>query len=136
MSKGFNQVIAKGGLVRDPDLRYTQSRTAFLGFTLACTESVKKDGEWTDVPEYVPCKAWGGYAETIAKHCVKGSQLFIRGKFKTDKYEGKDGKMRWDSYVLVQDVQFCGGKRKDDSADRGVPSEPDIPPEDFSDVPF
>ena len=40
-AKGFNQSILKGGLVRDPDLRYTQSRTAFLSFTLACTESVK-----------------------------------------------------------------------------------------------
>ena len=124
MSKGFNQVILKGGLTKDPEVRYTQSGTACLRFSLACGYNVKRDGEWEEAVDYVSCKAWGSRAEYIGKYAVKGSQFFVEGKLKTDQYEGKDGKTVWDTYVLVSDVQFCGGKRKDDGGGGNAPSAP------------
>ena len=138
-TKGFNQSILKGGLTRDPDVRYTTNGTAFLNFTLACGYQVNKNGQWEDAVDYVSCRAWGNRAEAIGKYCQKGSQLFIEGKFRTDRYEGKDGKTQYATYVLVQDVQFCGGKRRDGGQDSVPPIETGDPidiSEDFSGIPF
>ena len=112
---GFNQVILKGGIVKDPELKYTKDNVAFLRFNLACPCQVQKNGQREEVVDYVPCMAWGNRAEVIGKYCVKGTQIFIAGKVKTDKYDGKDGQTVWTPYVLVQDIQFAGGKRKDNA---------------------
>ena len=114
-SYGFNQSILKGGLTKDPELKYTKDGLAYLTFSLACSTRVRKNGQLEDVVDYVPCKAWGSYAEVIGKYCVKGTQLLVIGRIRTDKYEGKDGKTVWSTYTLVNNVMFAGGKRRDET---------------------
>lgn len=122
MSKGVNKVMLLGGLTKDPEVRYTQDRKAVLRFNLACGYQVKRNGQWEDEADYVPCVAFDARAEVIAKYCVKGSQLFIEGKVKTNNYKNKDGNTVWETHVQVQDIRFAGGRRKDEGDNGGASS--------------
>ena len=131
MSKGFNKVVLLGGLTRDPELKQSGS-TTYLRFSLACGYSVNRDGQWEEAVDYVPCVAFGKTAKLIAQYCVKGTQIFCDGKTVTQKYQ-KDGRDVWDTHVLVQEIRFAGGKRKDDSDPS--PSAPE-PPAGETEAPF
>lgn len=111
MSKGYNKVALLGGLTRDPELKQGEN-TSYLRFSLACGYSVNRNGQREEAVDYVPCVAFGKTAELIAQYCVKGTQLFCEGKVDISKYQ-KDGQNVWDTHVLVQEIRFTGGKRKD-----------------------
>lgn len=144
MARGYNRVVMLGGLVREPELKYgSNGGNAYLRFSLACARSVKdkNTGEYKDVPDYVPCAAFGKTAETIAKFCTKGSQLFLDGRINTSKYQNKEGRDVYDTHVLVSEIRFAGGKRKEEGqpeykkTDIQRPDEPEDFPPDFSDMP-
>lgn len=121
MSRGYNKAVLLGGLTKDPELKYTQGGTAYMRFTLACGYSVKdKDGQWVEKADYVPCTAWDNVAATIAKYCVKGSQLFAEGKVFTNTYKDKGGNNVWDTSVRVDNIRFAGGRRKDEGGSAGA----------------
>ena len=120
MSRGYNKVVLLGGLTKDPELKYTQGGTAYMRFSLACGYFAKdKDGQWVEQADYVPCTAWDKVAETIAKYCVKGSQLFAEGKVFTNTYKDKGGNNVWDTSVRISNIRFAGGKRKDEGENAG-----------------
>ena len=144
MARGYNKATLLGGLVRDPELRYGSSGgSAYLRFSLACGRTVKdKDtGEYKEVSDYVSCAAFGKTAETIEKYCTKGSQLFIDGRINTSKYQNKEGRDVYDTHVLVSEIRFAGGKRKEEgqpkyrATDIQRPDEPEDFPLDLSDMP-
>ena len=115
MSKGFNKVNLLGGLTRDPEVKQGNSGAAYIRFSLACGYYTKDKatGEFKEQVDYINCTAFGKNAENIGKHCIKGSQLFIDGKIKNSKFEHK-GETKYETYILVEDIYFAGGKRKDE----------------------
>ena len=107
----MNKVILLGRLVADPELRQTQSGIATCSFTVAINNGKDKDGNERD-PDFISCKAWRQTAEFIAKWWSKGKMIALEGKFKTDKYQDKKypDVTHYSSYVLVDNVEFCGDK--------------------------
>lgn len=144
MAIGYNKVTLLGGLTREPELKYSNNGgQAYMRFSLACGRSVKNKttGNYEEVADYVPCAVFGKTAEVIAKYCTKGSQLFIDGRINTSKYQGKDGRDVYDTHVLVSEIRFAGGKRKEEGqpihkkTDIQRPEELEDFPLDFSDMP-
>lgn len=107
----MNKVILLGRLTADPELRQTQSGIATCSFTVAINNGKDKDGNERD-PDFISCKAWRQTAEFIAKWWSKGKMIALEGKFKTDKYQDKKypDVTHYSSYVLVDNVEFCGDK--------------------------
>lgn len=129
----INQCTFIGNVVRNPDVRTTESGHKYALFTIACNEPYYKKQDGTEVPErveYVNIQAWRGLAETIEKHVDKGQQLFIQGKFRTRKYKAEDGTDRWTTEIVAETMKFLGSKREQAPApvepERAaqVPSEP------------
>ncbi len=103
----MNKVILIGRLTKDPDLRYTQSGTAVASFTLAVNRRfANQNGERE--ADFINCVAWNKSAEFVANYFTKGQQMALEGRLQVRSYEGDDGKRRWVTEVVVEQMEFVG----------------------------
>ena len=111
----LNQCQFIGRLGKDPDIRYLPDGSAVANFSLACDwkSKTKKGTEW------INCTAFGKLAEIIGEYVRKGSQVFVSGSMKTEKWE-KDGKTNYSTKIMVNNLQMLGTKASQD----GTPVEP------------
>jgi single-strand DNA-binding protein len=121
MSKGFNKVVLMGNLARDPEVRYTVDKRAWVRFTVAVGFSWKnKNGEFQDGTDFIPITAWGSLAERCGRYLKKGSSVLIEGKIKVRSYEARDGSgKKYSTDVAADDVQFVGPKRSAEGEEFG-----------------
>lgn len=111
----MNSVNLIGRLVRDPELKYTQSGLAVLRFTVAVDRKLSKDkreeAQANNQPtaDFISCTAFGKTAEVIANYHSKGSQIAVEGRIQTGSYE-KDGRTIYTTDVLVNSITFVGSK--------------------------
>lgn len=108
----MNKVILIGRLVRDPELKYTQSNQAVCKFTLAVDKNLSKDkredaeaaGRPTaDFPRVI---VWGKAGENASRYLFKGSQCAVDGRIQTGYYQDKDGKTVYTTDVIADRVEF------------------------------
>jgi single-strand DNA-binding protein len=127
MINDLNQCQFIGRLGKDPELKYLQSGDAVANFTLACGWKTKeKEGvEWINVT------AFGKKGELVGQYLKKGSQVFISGRMKTDKYTDKNGVEKYSTKIQAETIQFLG---KNEAADAIAPVV--APTTDDSDIPF
>ena len=121
MARGFNKVVLMGNLARDPEIRYTVDKRAWVRFTVAVGYSWKnKSGEIQNEADFIPVVVWGPRAETCARYLKKGSAVMVEGKIKVRSYEAKDGSgKRYATDVEASDVLFVGSKRSAEGEDSG-----------------
>lgn len=136
--RGVNKVILIGNLGADPDTRYIADGTAVCTFSIAVSETYKDKttGEQKESTEWITIETWGKLAEICAEYLVKGKQVYVEGKFKTDSWEDKDtGQRKYRSKVRADQVHFIGGREQRGPSTPKV-TEPD-PNQDFDDdIPF
>lgn len=113
MKIGLNRVTLMGNITRDPELRYTMNKKAFVQITVACNYSKRTEGVYESSVDFIPCVAWGKFAETIAKYLHKGSPIYLEGKIKIHSYDNKNGEKRYITEVLIDLIRFIGEPRKD-----------------------
>ena len=139
MSRGYNKVIAIGNLGKDPETRFLPSGAQVTSFSIACSESWKDKttGEQQERTEWINCECWGKLAEICAQYLTKGSQVFIEGKMRTDKWE-KDGVTRYATKIRMDGVQFLGSKPQGTTTSAPAPTTntPAQQPEFDDDIPF
>ena len=104
----MNKVILAGRLVRDPELRYTQTGKAVASFTLAVNRRFSRNQEQT--ADFIPIVVWDKLAEVCSKHLFKGSQVLIEGRMQVRNYEAQDGSKRYVTEVIAQELEFMGSK--------------------------
>jgi single-strand DNA-binding protein len=94
----------RGRLAADPVLKFVGEGTAVCNGRLAHTERKKQaDGKWIDGDTmWVTVTAWGKLAETFAM-LVKGTPVFVSGRFTYPSYEGREGESR-QNLVVTADV--------------------------------
>ena len=145
----MNCVSLIGRLVRNPELKYSQSGLAILKFTVAVDRRLSKqkrqEVEANNQPtaDFINCTAFGSTAEVIANYHSKGSQIGVEGRIQTGSYE-KDGVRKYTTDVMVNSITFVGSKnnnsgggnyqnsnsKQDDYSDEG------FFPVDNDDIPF
>ena len=114
----MNTIAISGRMVRDPEVRYTQSQLCVARFTVALDR--RKGGE--KVTDFIPCVAFGKQAEFVEKFFEKGKWIEISGSLQTDTYE-KNGERIKTFNVVADRVGFGndstggGSRRKDDDVD-------------------
>jgi single-strand DNA-binding protein len=117
--RGVNTVILIGNLGRDPEIRYTTGGQAVANFTLATTEvRSNKEGEKSEFTEWHRVVAWGRRAEICGEYLSKGKMVYIEGALRTRSWEDREGKKRWTTEVIVQNMQILspiGDKGKSSS---------------------
>ena len=149
MARGINKVILVGTLGADPDTRYTPSNAAVTNLSIATNESWKdkQSGEQIEKTEWHRVVMFNRLAEIASEYLRKGSQVYIEGKIQTRKWEDKEGKDRWTTEIVANEMQMLGARSSGGNSgaeSRGEPatksSSPASSPEssdDFDDdIPF
>ncbi|MED7819547.1 MULTISPECIES: single-stranded DNA-binding protein [unclassified Francisella] len=106
MAKGtVNKVILLGRLGNDPEVRTTQNGTMVATLSIATNDGIGENitTEWHRVVVF------GKTAETIQRYASKGSQLFIEGRLRTNKWQDKNGNMQYTTEIVANNFQFVGG---------------------------
>ena len=117
MAKGFNKVILMGNLTRDVEVRTTTSGQSVANFSLAVNRSWRgQDGQQQDQTSFINCVAWGKVGDIIAQYVHKGSPLLVSGRLDQRSYQDKDGNKRSAVEVVVEDFNFVGSGRSDNSS--------------------
>ena len=112
MSRGVNKVIIVGNLGKDPETRYMPSGSAVTNLSIATTEAWKdkQSGDQQERTEWHKVAMFGRLAEIAAEYLRKGSQVYIEGKLRTRKWQDKEGKDRWTTEIVADEMQMLGGK--------------------------
>lgn len=122
----MNRVILLGRLVRDPELRVSQSENKVARYTLAVNRLKR------DEADFIPCVAFGKAAEFAEKYFRKGQQVLIEGRLQISSYTDKNGSKRTSTDVLIDTQHFADSKR-----DSFAPTNEEIPDEFTQDgLPF
>ena len=104
----MNHFVGIGRLVRDPEVRYTQSGKAIASFTLAIDR--RRSGDGNQQADFIQCVAWEKTAEVISQYCAKGKKIAVEGRIQTRSYDANDGTKRYVTEVVVNSMEFCDSK--------------------------
>lgn len=105
----MNKVILVGRLSKDPELRVTQSGVSVCSFSVACDRRFVKEGEERKA-DFINCIAWRQTGEFVSKYFAKGHRIALEGSLQTRDYTDSEGKKRYVTEVLVDNVEFCQSK--------------------------
>ena len=111
MARGINKVILVGNLGNDPDTKYTQGGMAITRISLA-TSSVRKDkdGNPQERTEWHRVTLFGKLGEIAGEYLRKGSQCYIEGSIRYDKYTDKEGVEKYSTDIIADEMQMMGGR--------------------------
>lgn len=128
----MNKFIGKGRLTATPELKKTQTDKDFTFFSVAINRRFNK--EETD---FINCCAFGKTAEFIVKYFSKGQEMLFTGELHLDKYV-KDDETRITPKIVIDEVEFCGSKKDNETAKASeAPSLDDfVEVDDLDDLPF
>ncbi|MCH7898058.1 MAG: single-stranded DNA-binding protein [Proteobacteria bacterium] len=112
MARGVNKVILVGNLGSDPETRYMPSGDAVTNISVATTESWKdkQTGEQKEKTEWHRVVMFRRLGEIAAEYLRKGSQVYIEGKLRTNKWKDRDGNDRYTTEIIADEMQMLGGR--------------------------
>ena len=127
----MNHWTGIGRLVRDPEVRYTQSGKAVCRFTLAI------DDGWGEKKKtyFIPVTCWEKLAEACGNNLVKGQKVAVMGTLTQRTYE-QNGEKKSVIEVVAREVDF--GAKPRGAAGASATSAGDYPgsPVPDEDIPF
>ena len=105
----MNKVFLIGRLTKDPELRYTGSNIAVASFTVAVNRTfTSQNGERE--ADFINVVVWRKQAENVKNYINQGSQVAIDGRIQTRSYDDAEGKKRYVTEVVADNVQFLDTK--------------------------
>ena len=133
MAKGFNKVVIMGNLARDPEIRYTASKTAVAKLTVAVGHryKAKNGGAVVDQTDFIPVVVWDKGAENCERYLRKGRPVLVEGRIQVRSYETKEGEKRYATEIVAQNVVFLGGMKTEGGGGKDGFGESMPPIEDF-----
>ncbi len=106
-----NKVILVGRLGKDPETRYMPNGEAVTNCTLATSENWKdKAGEKQEKTEWHNLTFYRRLAEIAGEYLKKGSMIYVEGKLATRKWQDKEGKDRYTTDIIVNEMQMLSSK--------------------------
>jgi single-strand DNA-binding protein len=110
----INKAIIVGNLGLEPTLRSMSNGVDVTSISVATSECWydKETNQKNERTEWHKVSIFGPLASIAADNLCKGSKVFIEGKFRTNKYQGKDGIDRWRSEIIANHVEFLDKKNE------------------------
>ena len=113
----MNVVTLVGRLVKDIEIRVTQSNKKVAAFTVAVnrrlTQEQKNAGAQS--ADFVNCVAWEKTAEFLDRYCAKGSRIGIEGCLQTRTYEA-NGQKHYVTEVLCNRIELLSDRKPEEQA--------------------
>ena len=99
----MNSCTFFGRLVRDVEIRYSQSNVAVGKFTLAVNRAYQRGDVKVDFLNMV---AFGKTAETISNYFHQGSRIVVHCHVQNESYTNKDGNKVYQTNFIVDSFSF------------------------------
>lgn len=130
----MNQIMLSGRLVKEPELRYTQTGTAIYSNAIAVD-----DGYGDNKKTYfIDITAFQKTAENAAQWTFKGQRVIVTGKLVKRSYDNAEGKKVYVTEVHVQQFEYMDFKEKKETEQQRNPFDAISTPVqiDEDDIPF
>lgn len=118
----LNHITIMGRLVKDPELRRTQSGVAVCSFTVAVDRDFQSRDGGDKQTDFIDVVAWRQTAEFVSKYFSKGRMIVVDGSLQSRKWQDKNGQNRVSWEVIASNTYFGDAKR--DGASGGDYSAP------------
>ena len=113
----MNNICLIGRLVRDPEMRTTNTGKNVASFTIAVDKRMRpQDGEPT--ADFFRCSVWSQSANYLCDYGAKGRMVSLSGRMECRKYTDKDGNERDSWEVTASEIKLID-KRPDDGGGDG-----------------
>lgn len=97
-----------GHLVRDIELRYTQSQMAIGKTAIAVTRKYTLNGEKREETCFIDLTFFGKQAEIANQYLGKGSKLAVEGYLKFEQWQDNNGQNRSKHSIAVESMEMLG----------------------------
>lgn len=111
----LNRIVLMGRLVRDPELRRTQSDLPVASFTLAVDRDFKDKSTGERQTDFIDIVAWRSTAEFVSRYFTKGRMAVVEGRLQLRDWTDRDGNKRRSAEVVADSAYFGDSKRDSDS---------------------
>ncbi|MDR3120107.1 MAG: single-stranded DNA-binding protein [Clostridiales bacterium] len=108
----MNKAILMGRLTRDPEVRYSQNNLPIANFTLAVNRRFSRQGEERQA-DFIPIVTFDKTAEFCEKYFRKGQQVSVVGRIQVRSWDDNEGKRRYMTEVVGEEVYFADSRRQD-----------------------
>ncbi len=106
----LNQTVIVGRLVRDPELRETETGKKITNITLAVPRSYKNvNGEYDT--DFISCILWQGVAENTVNYIKKGDLLGIKGRVQSRVIEEDEDVRKNVMEIVAEKVTFLSSNK-------------------------
>lgn len=102
----MNKAILMGRLTADPEMRQTPNGITVARFSIAVQRRFAKEGQ--QQADFINCVAWRQQAEFLCRYFRKGNMVAVVGSIQTSSWDGSDGKKRYSTEVVVDEINFTG----------------------------
>ena len=104
-----NKVQLIGRLGQDPEIMTFDDGNKMAKFSIATDDSYKdKNGEKVERTYWHNVIVRGGLVNIVENYVMKGKEIAIEGKLTNRSYEDKDGKKRYTTEVLCNELLLLG----------------------------
>ena len=117
----MNRVILCGRIVREPEIRYSQTANGSMAvarYTLAVDRAFKKEGE--QAADFINCIAFGKNGEFAEKYLHQGTKIIVEGRWQTGSYTNKDGQKVYTNDCVVERHEFCESRANQQNNSNGI----------------
>jgi len=108
----LNKVMLIGRLGADPEIRYMPSGAAVTTIRLATSRrwKDKQTGDNREETEWHRVVFFARLAEIAGEYLKKGSQLYVEGRIRTQKWQGQDGQDRYTTEIVAEEMHMLGSR--------------------------
>ena len=135
----MNKVFLVGRLTREPEVRYSQSRSgeqmSIAKFSLAVDRRFQRGSQDSNEPtaDFFNCTAFGKLGEFVEKYCHQGTKLVVTGRIQNDNYTNKNGEKVYSVQIIAEELEFAESKNAASGAQGGYqPQQAPAGPSDAS----
>lgn len=112
----MNRIAITGNICHDLEIK-TSGETKILNFTVAVRRRFKdKEGNYPS--DFIRCVAFNNTANFINTYFKKGSSILVEGNLQSNSYETESGEKRTSYNVVVENINFFGGKNEQTSQEK------------------
>lgn len=120
----MNKVIIAGNICNNIELR-ENGNVKSCGVRIAVKRNYKTNNEYK--VDFISCDAFGQVAEFISKYFKKGSGIMVVGRIENNNYQAKDGSMRYQDHVVIEQAEFYGSKLEEEQQPKKQPKKEEEP---------